>query len=172
MWWSSFPFSDITIPLCGGSLFTSSPEPLQKARKRSNQNWAEGSVERRLQNLGFPGGSEVKVSACNGRRPKFDPWVGKIPWKRKWQPTPVFLPGESHGRRSLVGYSPQGRKKSDTTERLQFQFIELQISADSCLTMRNLFFYKVIDFKMESGQLVIWIWSTSYSWVIPRRKHC
>ena len=36
----------------------------------------------------------------------FDPWVGKIPWRRKWQPTPVFLPGESHGWRSLVGYSP------------------------------------------------------------------
>ena len=37
-------------------------------------------------------------------------------WRRKWQPTPVFLPGESHGRRSLVGYSPQGRKESDTTD--------------------------------------------------------
>ena len=47
-------------------------------------------------------------------RPGFDPWVGKIPWRRKWQPTPVFLPGESRGRRSLVG--PQGRKESDTTE--------------------------------------------------------
>ena len=55
-------------------------------------------------------------------RPRFDPWVGKIPWRRKWQPTPVFLPGESHGRRSLVGYSPQGGKESDTTERLHFHF--------------------------------------------------
>ena len=45
-----------------------------------------------------------------------DPWVGKIPWRRKWQPTPVFLPGESHGQRSLVGYSPWGYKESDTTE--------------------------------------------------------
>ena len=49
-------------------------------------------------------------------------WVGKIPWRRKWQPTPVFLPGESHGRRSLVGYSPQSHKESDTTERLHFHF--------------------------------------------------
>ena len=40
------------------------------------------------------------------KRPGLDPWVRKIPWRRKWQPTPVFLPGESHGRRSLVGYSP------------------------------------------------------------------
>ena len=49
-------------------------------------------------------------------RPEFDPWVRKIPWRRKWQPTPVFLPGESHGWRSLVGYSPRGRKESDMTE--------------------------------------------------------
>ena len=53
-------------------------------------------------------------------RPRFDPWVGKIPWRRKWHPNPVFLPGESHGQRSLVGYSPRGRKESDTTERLHF----------------------------------------------------
>ena len=48
--------------------------------------------------------------------PGFDPWVGKIPWKRAWQPIPVFLPGESHGQRSLVGCSPWGHKESDTTE--------------------------------------------------------
>ena len=46
----------------------------------------------------------------------FNPWVGKIPWRRKWQSTPVLLPGKSHGQRSLVGYSPQGRKELDTTE--------------------------------------------------------
>ena len=45
-----------------------------------------------------------------------------FPWRRAWQPTPVFLPGESHGRRRLVGYSPWGRKESDTTERLHFHF--------------------------------------------------
>ena len=56
------------------------------------------------------------------RRPRFDPWVGKIAWKREWQPTPVFLPGKSHGQRSLVGYSPQGRKESDMTERLHFTY--------------------------------------------------
>ena len=49
-------------------------------------------------------------------RPGFDPWVGKIPWRRKWQPTPVFLPGEFHGQRSMVGYSPWGHNESDTTE--------------------------------------------------------
>ena len=52
------------------------------------------------------------------RRPRFDPWVGKIPWRREWLPTPVFLPGEFHGQRSLVGYSPWCFKESDKTERL------------------------------------------------------
>ena len=46
----------------------------------------------------------------------FDPWVGKIPCKRAWQPTPVFLPGESHGQRSLVGYSPWSHNELDVTE--------------------------------------------------------
>ena len=46
----------------------------------------------------------------------FNPWVGIIPWRRKWQPTPVFLLKQSHGQRSLVGYSPWGCKESDTTE--------------------------------------------------------
>ena len=46
--------------------------------------------------------------------------AGKIPWRRKWKPTPVFLPGESHGQRSLAGYSPQDHKESDMTERLTF----------------------------------------------------
>ena len=46
----------------------------------------------------------------------FDLWVGKIPWRRAWQPTPVFLPGESHGQRSLAGYGPWGHKELDTTE--------------------------------------------------------
>ena len=49
------------------------------------------------------------------RRLGFHPWVGKIPWRRKWQPTPVFVPGKSHRQKSLAGYSPWGRKESDTT---------------------------------------------------------
>ena len=51
----------------------------------------------------------------SGRR-GFDPWVGEVPWGREWQPTPVFLPGDSHGQRSLAGYSPWGLKELDTTE--------------------------------------------------------
>ena len=47
---------------------------------------------------------------------QFDPWDRKIPWRRAWQPTPLFLPGKSHGQRNLVGYSPEGHKELDTTE--------------------------------------------------------
>ena len=67
--------------------------------------------------IGFPGGTSGREPACQGRRLrlKFDPWVGKIPWRRKWHPTPVLLPGESHEQRSLAGYSPWGYKESDTT---------------------------------------------------------
>ena len=50
------------------------------------------------------------------KRHRFNPWVRKIPWRRAWQPTLVFLPGEFHGQRSLVGYSPWGLKEPDTTE--------------------------------------------------------
>ena len=62
-----------------------------------------------------------KESSCQCRKFKrlgFNPWVGKIPWKRKWPPIPVFLPGRPHGQRNLVGYSPWGRKESDTTQQL------------------------------------------------------
>ena len=71
-------------------------------------------------NTELPRWPNGKESTCQCRRRKrlgFSPWVGKIPWRRKWQPTPVFLPGESHGQRSLVG-SPWGRKESDTTKQL------------------------------------------------------
>ena len=69
--------------------------------------------------LGFPGGAIGKESICQCRRHKrcrFDPRVGKIRWRRKWQPTAIFLPGKSSGQRSLVGCSLWGRRESDTTE--------------------------------------------------------
>ena len=68
---------------------------------------------------GFPGGASGKKPACQCRRHKkcrFDPWVRKLPWRRALHPTAVFLPGESHGQRSLAGYSPWGHTESDTTE--------------------------------------------------------
>ena len=68
--------------------------------------------------MGFPGGSEVKASASNAGDPGSIPGSGRSPGEGNGNPLPVFLPGESHGRRRLVGYSPWGRKESDTTERL------------------------------------------------------
>ena len=55
--------------------------------------------------MGFPGGSDGKEFCLQFRRHEFDPWIRKIPWRKAWQPTPVFLPGESHGQRSLTGDS-------------------------------------------------------------------
>ena len=69
---------------------------------------------------GFPGGTSGKEPMCQCRRHMrrcaFDPWVGKYPWGRARLPTPVFLPGESHGQGSLAGYSPWGHNESDMTE--------------------------------------------------------
>ena len=71
---------------------------------------------------GFPVGSDSKSIWLQCRKPRLNPWVRKTPWRRKWQLTPVFLPGKSHGWRSLVGYSPWGRRESDSTEWHHFHF--------------------------------------------------
>ena len=57
--------------------------------------------------LGFPGGTsgkELRANAGDLKRLGFHPWGGKIPWRRAWQPTPVFLPGDSHGQRNMAGF--------------------------------------------------------------------
>ena len=69
---------------------------------------------------------KIKKSACQCRRCRtggFDPWVGKIPWRRKWQPTLVFLPEKSHGQRSLEGYSPWGCKVRHDWAYMQFKLL-------------------------------------------------
>ena len=74
--------------------------------------------------IGLPWWLSCKELTClEGRhgRHKFNPWVRKIPWRRKWQPIPLFLPGKSHGWRRLVGYSPWGHKESDMSEQLSIQ---------------------------------------------------
>ena len=78
--------------------------------KRSRLSIAQKQYPMPLE-LGFPGGAGGKEDTCWCRRCKFDPWVGKIPWSRKWQLTPVFLPGKFHGQRSLADYS-HGTTKS------------------------------------------------------------
>ena len=85
-----------------------------------------------------------KESTCQRRRCGFDPWFRKIPWRRQWQPTPVVLPGESRGWRSLVGHSPQGRKESAMIERLCFAY--------SCIISWLLFLFRLL-YNIEQSSL-------------------
>ena len=83
-----------------------------------------------------------KEYTCYCRRCKkhgFSPWVGKMPWRRAWQPTPVFLPGEAHGQRNLVGHSPWGPKEPDTTEGLSHgnSIHEEAFSKTGCTVLRS-----------------------------------
>ena len=78
--------------------------------------------------MGFPNDTSGKEPACQCRRRKrhrFDPWVRQIPWRRDRLPSPVFLPGEFHGQKSLAGYGPTGRKELDTTEQLSTAHIKM-----------------------------------------------
>ena len=84
-----------------------------------------------------------KESACQHRTQGFHPWVRKTPWSRKWQPTPVFLPGEFYGQRSLVGYSPWGCKESEMTEWLNMH---------SYVTCRPLCLY---EFKSNTNSVIL-----------------
>ena len=109
--------------------------------------------------MDFPGGSEVKSVCLQCGRPGFDPWVRKIPWRRKWHPTPVFLPRESHGQRSLVGYSPRVTKSrtrlSDFTNRC---FSLLILSLDAIYTVHGILQARILEwvafpFSRGSSQL-------------------
>ena len=87
----------------------------------SCKNTSKRIVAVSRQPFGLPQWLKRKRICLQCRRHKrcgFDPWVRKIPWRRKWQPTPVFLPRKSRGQRSLEGYSPQDHKESNTTERI------------------------------------------------------
>ena len=123
----SFPHSDSPID-CFIHVLSSYSARRQCEREGSMPFPHRGTYRLGGEDLGFPGGSELRIHLqyrrC--RRLGFDPWVGKIPWRSSWQPTPVFLPEESHRQRSLEGYSPCGRKELDTTERLSTR------SSNSC----------------------------------------
>ena len=101
----------------------------------------------------FPGGPVVKNWPANAGDCGFDPWIGKIPWGRKWQPTPVFLPGKSHGQRSLPGYSPRGHKRV----RCNWATIQHQ---QQCLCL---------PFPLESVFWVLLIWCAAIHGVAKSR---
>ena len=86
------------------------------------------------ESVSLAGGSDGKESACS-----FDPWVGKIPWRREWQPIPVFLPREFQEPRRLAGYRPQDCKELDMTERLTLLLFHLYNSFDSMLLLLSHF---------------------------------
>ena len=95
---------------------------------------------------GLPGWLGVKESACqcrSRRRHGFKPWVAKIVWRRRWQPTPVFLLEKFHGQRSLVGYSPWGHKESDTTEHTHTH-TPLQLVLFLWRTLTHYHYFKII----------------------------
>ena len=103
--------------------------------------------------------TSLRSPALSGRF-GFDPWVRKIPWRRKWQPTPVLLlPGKFHGWRSLVGYSPWECKESDKTERLHFLSFFLFFTTSTTLVQRRLH-PKVLGIQwmwcQEFRELTIW----------------
>ena len=103
-------------------------------------------------------GSEVKnppAILLECRRLGFDPWVAKIRWRREWQHTLVFLPGEFQGQRSLAGYSPWAPKESDTTERLTLSlFIHIYVCV--CIYIYNILYkrnYHLSSFKVVSNKI-------------------
>ena len=119
--------------------------------------------------LGFPGGASGKEPTCQCRRPKrcrFDPGIRKIPFRRAWQPTPVFLPGESHRQRILVGYSSWGHKESDTTEWLHFFFF---LTYDKCYVYVSISSYSLpLHYALSSVQLLSHVWFFATPWTAAR----
>ena len=98
--------------------------------------------------MGLPRWFSGKECACQCRRCGFDPWVGKIPCRKKWQPPPVFLPRKSHGQRSLASYSPDVCKESDVTEHAHTQM------ASKCHVIRMCVFHKRGNARREHCTVV------------------
>ena len=106
-----------------------------------------------------------KLSIClQCGRPGFDPWVRKIPWRRKWQYTPLLLPGKSHGLRSLVGYSPWGgRVRHDWATPLSLSYLNEILAGYSNLGCK---FFSFITVNMSCHSLLTWRVSIERSAVI------
>ena len=87
-----------------------------------------GTLIHTIHKTGFPGGAVVKNLPAMQEKQEtwFNHWVRKIPWSRKWQPTPALWPGDFQGQRNLVGYSPRGRRELDMTEKLTYTLFLLQ----------------------------------------------
>ena len=115
--------------------------------------------------MDFPGGTSSKEPACQCRRHKrfrFDPWVRKIPWRRAWQPTPVSLPGESHGQRSLADYSPWVTKSQTRLKQLSMHApLLLHISTSWYIEkMETFIWYTQVNWTNSGAS----IWSLVHPW--------
>ena len=106
--------------------------------------------------MGFPGGPDSIKSDCIAGDLGFDPWVGKIPQRREWQPNPVSLPGEFHGQRSLVGYSPWGCEELDITDQLTHTHTHTHTSALSLL-LRLTFTFGILQCYQKSRYGLLFI---------------
>ena len=103
--------SHVAPQKCKGALPANLPVPARRSRWRAIRTLRSVGTECMVPTfLGLPRWLSGKDFACQCRRCRFDLWVAKIPWRRRWQPTPVSLPGKSHGQRRLAGYSPWGHK--------------------------------------------------------------
>ena len=107
----------------------------------------------------------------------FDLWVGTIPWGRKWQPTPVFLPGESCGKRSLAGYSPCGSRESyltkqlSTGDRLQLNY-SLEVLCYNCFSSFIVFLGGSIGWQNQEGQFHWTVWGIKCHCIELYKVHC
>ena len=103
-------------------------------------------------------------------QPRFDPWVEEIPWRREWLPTPVLLPGEFYGQRSLVGYSPWGSKESDTTVRLHFTPNYGRVNEDNGDLLQRVPCMHCYECPQPCSRLPPTYASTGDSWTLPGKS--
>ena len=133
-----------------------------------------GKAPSSLYMTGLPWCLSGKESTCqwrSHRRLKFHPWVREIPWRRKWQPTPVFLPGKSHWQRNLVGYRSRGCKESGTTEVTEHLTPSTSLYM-RCLLSRNALRFNARQHRNSPWRLLLYLFSSPKGWKVKDEQNC